>query len=117
MALGRPITIDVQDLYDKFEKYLSENEIPIIKKFTSSYPISYTYFYKLADDNPELKDTIKRAIEKKEAGLEDGALNNKVNVSMAIFSLKQLGWKDKSEIEQTIVDKTKMAKELENTFE
>jgi hypothetical protein len=36
-------------------------------------------------------------IAKKEGALERMALEGKVNTSMAIFSLKQLGWKDTHE--------------------
>ena len=42
---------------------------------------------------------LKKCIAKKEANLEKGALTGKLNPSMAIFSLKQLGWRDKKEEE------------------
>jgi len=113
----RPITIDKSDLKVKIQEYISKTKIPILVEFCYQYPISKSYLYALADEDEELKDSIKLLITKKEASLERETLDGNVDKTMAIFSLKQLGWKDKSEVEQTIVDKTKMAKELENTFE
>ena len=40
-------------------------------------------------------------IAKKEAQLERLALEKQIDSRMAIFSLKQLGWKDKAELEHT----------------
>jgi hypothetical protein len=55
-----------------------------------------------ADKNPELFDTIKKITEAKEVMLEKGALVGVFNSSMAIFSLKQVGWKDKIETENEL---------------
>jgi hypothetical protein len=44
---------------------------------------------------PELR--YRQCLTKKEAQLERKALYNEINVSMAIFSLKQLGWSDRTE--------------------
>ena len=46
-------------------------------------------------DNQMFSTLLKKCIAKKEANLEKGALTGKLNPSMAIFSLKQIGWKDK----------------------
>jgi len=98
MAGGRPkkYTKEVkQDILAKFEKYIDETEIPIIAEFAYLNNIIRQKLYEF----PEFCDTIKRAIDKKESTLESLALRGKINVTMAIFSLKQLGWKDKQEID------------------
>ena len=57
--------------------------------------IDRNYLY----DNAIFSTLLKRCIAKKEANLEKGALTGKLNPSMAIFSLKQLGWKDRKEVD------------------
>jgi hypothetical protein len=37
----------------------------------------------------------------REAGLERGAISGEINPTVAIFALKQLGWRDKHEVEST----------------
>ncbi len=54
------------------------------------------FFYE-HDDCPEFLDSVKKLIAKKEYMLEMGGLSGKLNTSVAIFSLKQLGWTDKQE--------------------
>jgi hypothetical protein len=85
----------LQELIAHFKKYIDETEIPIVAEFAYKYNIRRQLLYEL----PELSDTIKEIIEKKESALERKALEGDINVSMAIFSLKQLGWKDKQEHE------------------
>lgn len=104
---------DYQDLKQKMIDYTAKEEIPIVAEFAYLNGIPRQYLYEIE----ELTDTIKLLVSKKEANLERKAIKGECPPAFAIFSLKQLGWKDKSEVEQTIVDKTKMAKELENTFE
>jgi len=78
----------------KLLAYIESTEIPIIAEFAYINDIRRTSLY----EHPYLRDTLKRAIDKKEAQLERKALNNEINTTMAIFSLKQLGWKDKHDI-------------------
>jgi len=82
-------------LLELFEEYIDKTDIPIIAEFAANSKIYKQRLYEWE----EFADSIKRAISKKEASLERGALDNKINVTMAIFSLKQLGWKDKQEID------------------
>ena len=69
--------------------------MPIIAEFAYMNEIDRNYLY----DNAIFSTLLKRCIAKKEANLEKGALTGKLNPSMAIFSLKQLGWKDKKEVD------------------
>lgn len=85
----------ISETIKKLNNYIDNNEIPIVSEFAYLNDIRKATLYEI----PELKYSIKRAIEKKEAQLEKGALGGLLNSSMAIFSLKQLGWSDKQTIE------------------
>lgn len=96
MAGGRPKRYSKEfllDIAEKFEKYIEETEIPIVAEFAYliNFPRSSLYQFE------EFETVLKKCIDKKEANLEKLALTNTVNTSMAIFSLKQLGWTDKVE--------------------
>ena len=90
---GRPLkyTLDkLEDIKSKLELYIDKTDIPIIAEFAYKNKIPRAKLYEFE----ELNYTIKRLIDKKEAQLERLALNKEINHTMAIFSLKQLGWKD-----------------------
>ena len=96
--MGRPIEYTekkIEEIKGLFEKYIDETEIPIITEFAYRNNVLRQRLYEFE----EISDTIKRCIDKKEAQLQRLALEGKINVTMAIFSLKQLGWKDRQEIE------------------
>ena len=80
-----------EELFDKFKKYINDTTLPIIAEFAYMNDIERQYLY----DNQMFSTLLKKCIAKKEANLEKGALTGKLNPSMAIFSLKQIGWKDK----------------------
>lgn len=84
-----------EQLFKKFEKYINDTTLPIIAEFAYTNEIDRNYLY----DNAIFSTLLKRCIAKKEANLEKGALTGKLNPSMAIFSLKQIGWKDRQETE------------------
>ena len=92
--VGRPRKYNeeqVNDLIDKFTEYINNTDIPIIVDFCSKNGIlrDELYYY------PEFSTLIKACVEKKEAALEMKALDGSINTTMAIFSLKQIGWSDK----------------------
>lgn len=94
--MGRPPKLDEPDkadLLEKFEKYIEETEIPILAEFTYKNGINRPWIYA----QPDFLTLIKRCMEKKEAALESGTLRGTLNPAMAIFSLKQMGWKDRQE--------------------
>lgn len=98
--MARPVEYTPEKLAEieqAFLQYIAENDIPIVAEFAYISGIRRTTLY----DHPELSNAIKACIDKKEAALEKLGLEGKVNSSMAIFSLKQLGWKDKHEIEHS----------------
>jgi len=99
---GRPIEYteeEINKIKAKIEKYIKETEIPIVAEFAYKNDIRRQTLYEL----PQLSDTIKKLIDKKEAQLENKGLFNEVNNTMAVFSLKQLGWTDNKQ-EKVIVE-------------
>jgi hypothetical protein len=91
--MARPREWDRAELREQLVQYVEETDIPIVADFAHKSGVLRQYLY----DLPELADALKRCVEKKESALELLALSGKVNCSMAIFSLKQLGWKDTHE--------------------
>jgi len=90
---GRPREHDRAALAAEFIAYIENAEIPIIAEFAHRHGVSKSVLY----DWPEFADLLKLCTSKKEAALERKALAGEINVSMAIFSLKQLGWSDRAE--------------------
>jgi len=84
-------------LVESFESYIDDTEIPILKEWCVANKVPANHIY----DYPEFGESIKRCVDKKEVALERSALEGRVNVSMAIFSLKQLGWRDKQEFDHS----------------
>lgn len=109
---GRPPTYtdsDIAELVDKFRKYIDETDVPIIVEFCYQNEIDKTLIY----DKPEFATLRKKCVMKKEAALERGALTGVLEKTTAIFSLKQLGWKDKATKVVFVDPKTLSDKELE----
>jgi hypothetical protein len=91
---GRPRTTfneaNVTKILELLEKYTEETNIPILAEFAYKNHVLREDLYKYA----EFDSAIKRLINKKEAQLERECLNGNIDRTMAVFSLKQLGWKD-----------------------
>jgi len=98
--VGRPREIDREKLLADFETYIATTEIPNLSRFAVNQGLHRQRLYEF----PELSDALKRCISKKEAALEEAGLAGTINVTMAIFSLKQLGWKDAVRNELTGAD-------------
>jgi predicted CopG family antitoxin len=94
---GRPSLFtseELERLKQDFEQYIQDNTIPIVAEFAYQHNLTKQYLY----DREEFSDLLKKCVQKKEANLEKGALAGKLTPSVAIFSLKQLGWTDKQEL-------------------
>lgn len=94
--VGRPRKFTkkkVKEIQDLFQRYIDDNDVPIIAEFAYTNGILRESLY----DYPEFSTLLKMCIAKKESQLEKLTLSGKVNAPMAIFSLKQLGWSDKQE--------------------
>lgn len=97
--MARPREYDRESLLLELEQYYEATPIPIIARFASDHDVPRELLY----DWDEFSTLLKRCIAKKEAALEEKALSGDINVTMAIFSLKQLGWTDRTE--QTVQGK------------
>jgi hypothetical protein len=95
--VGRPREIDREKLLADLDAYIATTDIPILARFAVNQGLHRQQLYEI----PELSDAIKRCANKKEAALEEAGLAGTVNVTMAIFSLKQLGWKDAQKFEHS----------------
>lgn len=93
MKPGRPREWDREQLSEAFFQYVESTPIPIVAEFAYLNGVQRQMLYEW----PEIADALKACIAKKEAALETMALSGAVNCSMAIFSLKQLGWSDRQE--------------------
>ncbi len=115
LNVARPISVytpeRLAEIKQAIEDYTEKTVIPILAEFSYTYGVLRQELYK----HPELSDAIKNLMAKKEFQLEKMAMTNKVNSTFAIFSLKQLGWRDKQEIEHK-VDKT-VLDELREKYE
>lgn len=102
---GRPAiyTEDaVRAICDQLSEYTDNTDIPIIAKFAWQHDISRQRLYEFAKQYEWFADAMKKCTDKKESALEELALAGDINVSMAIFSLKQLGWSDKTQTDITV---------------
>lgn len=98
--MGRPRKYSdeqIQEIITQFEDYITNTDIPIVAEFAIQIGTYKQQLY----DYEEFSYLIKRAISKKEAALERQALNGEINTTMAIFSLKQLGWRDNKDTNVT----------------
>ncbi|MCY6957845.1 terminase small subunit [Clostridium brassicae] len=95
---------NVNDIIEKLNIFIDENEEPLIQEFCLQYGISRSRFYDYAAENKQLSDTIQKAIDKQEIFLIKNTERGKLNPTFVIFRLKQkcFGWKDKQEIDQTV---------------
>ena len=98
---GRPVSVwteeKLNEVKKEMEEYTENTEIPIFAEFAYTHKYNRQELYK----HEQLSDSIKNMMMKKETVLEKKGLLNQVNSTMAVFSLKQLGWRDKQEIEHT----------------
>ena len=97
---GRPPKVNIEDLINDVDEYIQSANPPIVAEYAIMHGITRQYLYELAkkkesEGDPALSDTIKKITDSKAIMIERNALLGKYNASMAIFSLKQLGWKDK----------------------
>ena len=98
---GRPPKVNIEDLINDASEYIATADPPILAEYAHIHGITRQYLYELANSNKELSDTIKTISEAKEVVLERKGLSGEYTASMAIFSLKQLGWKDTAEVTDT----------------
>lgn len=102
-----------RELLAAFLLYIETNDIPVIAQFAYLNKVPRQKLYEFGNTEEgagrkeeelavAFRDALKMAVDKKEAMLEVGTLAGKLNPAMAIFSLKQLGWKDRQEVAATV---------------
>lgn len=103
--MARPTKYNVKKITKALTKYIAEHsktaDYPILTEFCLLNHINRTYIYTLGEKSKALMDAIKACHDAKELGLERGAAHGDIPPAFAIFSLKQLGWTDKQEIEHS----------------
>ena len=99
--MARPISEKYKTdfVLKQMNDYIDNTELPIFKEVCYQNNWDTARIYQLGNEHEEILDTIKKLSNKKEAELEKGGLTGKYNSTMAVFSLKQLGWKDRQEVE------------------
>jgi len=111
MPAGRPRKYTkklLKEIEEKINAYTDTTPLPVLAECAYELGMHRQQLYEF----PELNDAIKKLITKKESVLEKGALSGKFNASMAIFSLKQIGWSDKPIAEPTGEDQADFEKAL-----
>ncbi len=96
-AGGRPpkYTKEIREkLLEAFDKYIDDTPMSIIAEFAYKNDVSREELY----DWPEFATLLKKCVTKKEAYLEKEGVAGNTNPAVTIFSLKQLGWRDRHEI-------------------
>ena len=100
MPGGRPFTFDREDIKEKAKEYLESEGYKTITSFCVKYRISRKHFYRICEEDEELRH-IGEAIQlEREQALEEKGLSNEYNAGMARFALAQCGWSEKQEIKQ-----------------
>lgn len=100
--MGAPIKYNIQEMIKTVEQYTASTDLPILKELCYKQHWSYDYIMELKRKHEDLSQSIKELLCKKEAQLERMGLMNKANTKMAMFSLKQLGWRERVEIQADI---------------
>ena len=98
---------ETEYIVEQIDLYLKNTKIPILKELCYEQDWDYDYFMVLRGRDEEVDRSIKKLINRKEAQLEKLGLLGEIDKTMAVFSLKQLGWKDKQEVAFTEESKLK----------
>ena len=99
--MARPKTdkYNIDNMIKIIDEYTKNTDLPILKEVCYKNKWNYDTIMKYQRDNELLMQSIKTLLDKKETQLERGGLLGKYNNTMAIFSLKQLGWRDNKDIQ------------------
>ena len=116
--MARPISTskyDVDEICRALDSYteqcLKQKEVPILKEVFVKKGWNYNYITitlngRLLEEGDErLETSIRNLIDAKEYMLERLGLKGKINTTLAVFSLKQLGWRDQQQVDTNTNDK------------
>lgn len=104
MAAGRPIKYETPELMEQaISLYLqtceAEKKKPTITRLALALGFESRQSFYDYEEREGFSYIIKRARLEVEAGYEDGLREN--NCTGSIFALKNMGWRDKTEVEQS----------------
>ena len=99
-----------QDIID----YTEQTEYPILKELCYLKHYNYDYVMQLQRTNEELSQSIKELLYKKESYLEREGIKGNLAQTMAVFTLKQLGWRDNIEVKAENANRITIVNDLEN---
>jgi len=101
MSAGRPPIWDDPEAFDKkVDEYFDKTEVPTWSGLALYLGFDSRSSLQNYKEKPEFLHTIKRALLRLE-DLYEFRLNQARNPTGAIFALKNFGWKDKQEVEQS----------------
>ena len=101
MAGGRPLAFESKEqLQEAINSYFDTETKCTLAGLAYHIGIDRQTLYNYSDEGHEFFDTIKRARERVSA-IYEGRLIYDNNPTGVIFALKNMGWKDKQEIEQS----------------
>jgi hypothetical protein len=86
---------------DYLEECLKKKKVPIFKEVVVKMGWTYLYVERIRHDKgfERVDEAIAKLMDAKEYMLERLGLDGKIDRTMAVFSLKQLGWKDQQSVE------------------
>ena len=100
---------DVDEICRALDSYtaqcVKQKEVPILKEVFVKKGWDYTYVTQilngrlLEQKEDKLDISIRNLVNAKEYMLERLGLKGKINSTMAVFSLKQLGWRDQQQVD------------------
>jgi hypothetical protein len=107
--MARPRKYNVDDIIEKMDKYIRQNDEPLIQEFILDYGISKAHLYELEKESEGLSDAIKKCIQKQEVYLLRNASVKAIDPVFTMFRLKQpcFGYKDKQEVESKNINLNK----------
>lgn len=97
--MARPKTGKYDNLIKDIVDYTNTTEYPILKELCYLKHYNYDYIMQMQRKDEELAQSIKELLYKKEAYLEREGIKGNLAQTMAVFTLKQLGWRDTIEVQ------------------
>lgn len=112
--MARPKTGKYDNLKQDIIDYTEQTEYPILKELCYLKHYNYDYVMQLQRANEELSQSIKELLYKKESYLEREGIKGNLAQTMAVFTLKQLGWRDNIEVKAENTNRITIVNDLEN---
>jgi len=101
--VARPRVFDSKEITKDLLKYIEKTEDPMVEEFVMNSAFSTDTLYRLAKEDTELSETIKKVHQKQSIRTQRLAEQGDIPTAWAIFKMKQkcYGWTDKQEVVNT----------------